>query len=345
MTLNVITGSGVHIEPGMPGQVGQTPPAINIPVPEEATQVSPQSSPETSSLSLRTADHQPAPFIHPTVSFDGQEIKPPTCPPQEAVAGLKRKFQSLLQNLAQSRPESLRQILLQVYGSKLSEKPELLEHLIRLASQGKLPLPVRIELVPAEALRNNHAAYSHQDGGTIYLNQDLLSAPETLNAAFLEEMGHHLDHQLGGSDTPGDEGEAFMRALLKQAPLSDGQLAQVRSDQDQGQITVHGQTLTVEFQASGTVTCNLGTLANGGSATVAIAVTPQSAGTITNTAAVTAAVPLVIGWSKRKTIVGAPATARHSIPDPPVSGNGMSKVVAPCAFRETADVSSATTAP
>ena len=101
MTLNVITGSGVHIEPGMPGQVGQTPPAINIPVPEEATQVSPQSSPETSSLSLRTADHQPAPFIHPTVSFDGQEIKPPTCPPQEAVAGLKRKFQSLLQNLAQ----------------------------------------------------------------------------------------------------------------------------------------------------------------------------------------------------------------------------------------------------
>ncbi|MEZ0373875.1 MAG: hypothetical protein ACAI44_32590 [Candidatus Sericytochromatia bacterium] len=188
------------------------------------------------------------------MSFDGQEIKPPTCPPQEAVAGLKRKFQSLLQNLAQSRPESLRQILLQVYGSKLSEKPELLEHLIRLASQGKLPLPVRIELVPAEALRNNHAAYSHQDGGTIYLNQDLLSAPETLNAAFLEEMGHHLDHQLGGSDTPGDEGEAFMRALLKQAPLSDGQLAQVRSDQDQGQITVHGQTLTVEFQASGTVT-------------------------------------------------------------------------------------------
>ena len=42
-------------------------------------------------------------------------------------------------------------------------------------------------------------------------------------------------------------------------------------------------------QASGTVTCNLGTVANGGSATVQIAVTPQSAGTITNTATVAGA--------------------------------------------------------
>jgi uncharacterized repeat protein (TIGR01451 family) len=42
-------------------------------------------------------------------------------------------------------------------------------------------------------------------------------------------------------------------------------------------------------QASGTVTCNLGALANGGSATVAISVTPQSAGTITNTASVAGA--------------------------------------------------------
>ena len=39
-------------------------------------------------------------------------------------------------------------------------------------------------------------------------------------------------------------------------------------------------------QASGTVTCNLGNLANGASATVEIKVTPQSAGTITNTAIV-----------------------------------------------------------
>ena len=38
---------------------------------------------------------------------------------------------------------------------------------------------------------------------------------------------------------------------------------------------------------SGTVTCALGTIANGGSATVSIKVTPQNAGTITNTANVT----------------------------------------------------------
>jgi uncharacterized repeat protein (TIGR01451 family) len=41
-------------------------------------------------------------------------------------------------------------------------------------------------------------------------------------------------------------------------------------------------------QASGTVTCNIGTLANGASATVQITVTPQSAGNITNTASVSA---------------------------------------------------------
>ena len=39
-------------------------------------------------------------------------------------------------------------------------------------------------------------------------------------------------------------------------------------------------------QAAGTVTCSLGTIANGGSATISI-VTPQSAGTITNSASVT----------------------------------------------------------
>jgi uncharacterized repeat protein (TIGR01451 family) len=42
-------------------------------------------------------------------------------------------------------------------------------------------------------------------------------------------------------------------------------------------------------QASGTVTCNLGALANGGTATVSITVTPQSSGTITNTATVAGA--------------------------------------------------------
>ena len=42
-------------------------------------------------------------------------------------------------------------------------------------------------------------------------------------------------------------------------------------------------------QASGTVTCSVGSLANGGTATVAIAVTPQSAGTFTNTATVAGA--------------------------------------------------------
>src|SRR6185503_4706869 len=41
-------------------------------------------------------------------------------------------------------------------------------------------------------------------------------------------------------------------------------------------------------QASGTVTCNLGSIASGGSATAAIAVTPPPAGgTITNTASIT----------------------------------------------------------
>jgi uncharacterized repeat protein (TIGR01451 family) len=40
-------------------------------------------------------------------------------------------------------------------------------------------------------------------------------------------------------------------------------------------------------QASGTVTCDLGTIANGGGATVTIKITPQTAGSITDTASVT----------------------------------------------------------
>ena len=43
-------------------------------------------------------------------------------------------------------------------------------------------------------------------------------------------------------------------------------------------------------QSSGTVTCSLGTIANGASAGVEIKVTPQSAGSITNQASVSSSV-------------------------------------------------------
>src|SRR5262249_28753732 len=44
-------------------------------------------------------------------------------------------------------------------------------------------------------------------------------------------------------------------------------------------------------QSSGTVTCNVGTLASGGSMSISIVITPTSAGVLSNTANVTATEP------------------------------------------------------
>ena len=82
---------------------------------------------------------------------------------------------------------------------------------------------------------------------TIFLNRSMLTSnPDQAERIFTEEMGHALDTRLNALDAAGDEGEIFSR-LAQGDVLSAGQLADLRSENDIGQIEINGHRMDVEF--------------------------------------------------------------------------------------------------
>ncbi len=74
-----------------------------------------------------------------------------------------------------------------------------------------------ISAIPANRMEGALGAYV-SSANTIVVNQEWLATANSndLKAVLVEEFGHFLDYQVnGGTDTPGDEGEAFSRALLQ----------------------------------------------------------------------------------------------------------------------------------
>jgi hypothetical protein len=91
-----------------------------------------------------------------------------------------------------------------------------------------------IEIRPAAEINGASGAYA---GATniIYISAEFLSQNATnlepLTRVLLEEIGHAVDWQLNEYDTPGDEGAIFS-ALASGAVLSEGQLGQLRGEDD-----------------------------------------------------------------------------------------------------------------
>jgi RHS repeat-associated protein len=85
---------------------------------------------------------------------------------------------------------------------------------------------------------------------TIYLSQKLLDQAvqdsSLLVSVILEELGHYIDAKLNDADSTGDEGQLFA-LLVQQGFLSQSQLTTLKQQSDQGQITIDGQDLAVEF--------------------------------------------------------------------------------------------------
>jgi len=108
-----------------------------------------------------------------------------------------------------------------------------------------------ITLLPDRSLPGIAGAYASSTA-TIYLNDAWLARqPEAAALAVLtEELGHWLDHQLNGHDTPGDEGELLARLLLD-AELSEGERQAVRQENDAVSIRL-GDGFTVEAEAATT---------------------------------------------------------------------------------------------
>lgn len=151
-----------------------------------------------------------------------------------------------IQEMASHQPQKFKSILSQVFGSKLSNDAQA--ELAQQAQNRRFPMPANIQFASDEQLKGGKGAYSPANGGTVYLNESLAHDPAALEQTLLEEVGHHLDHKLGGLDTRGDEGEMFQTALHQGRPLSKGQFAKLQRQRDIGTININGQDTMVEFK-------------------------------------------------------------------------------------------------
>lgn len=154
-----------------------------------------------------------------------------------------------------------------------------------------------IIFLSGEAMHGAMGAYSIKTG-EIYLNADWLRSANEIQIHLLltEELTHSLDALLNWADTPGDEGEQ-LAALLFSKPRSQEQKAAISEEDDTGLITVNGESLAVEFAASG-ITGTAGTynLSAGSMAyTVSINSTANNGADLL-IAAYSASTGALIGW-------------------------------------------------
>ncbi len=112
-----------------------------------------------------------------------------------------------------------------------------------LASGENLPL---VEVRSAVELGNIEGGYDTITG-TVYLNEDLLSAPDPqiVASVILEEWGHHIDAQLNAIDRVGDEGAEFAMRVRGQIPDPET-LNFLRSLDDTVTVSIDGQLTNLE---------------------------------------------------------------------------------------------------
>lgn len=120
-------------------------------------------------------------------------------------------------------------------------------------------------LVGADVLPTMLGAYS-QIENKVFMRSDLPASPARM-FIYLEEVGHFLDGQLNASDTPGDEGELFRRAVFGET-LASWERVAVVSRNDHATITFGGRQIPVETFSIGFcvpyVTCSGGSGGSGG---------------------------------------------------------------------------------
>ncbi|PSO76751.1 MAG: hypothetical protein BRC44_15290 [Cyanobacteria bacterium QS_4_48_99] len=125
-------------------------------------------------------------------------------------------------------------------------QPQQAEDLIQnLASGDAMP---KVEVIPGSDLKAN--------GGfgedTIYLSEEFLSSAksEQLSGGLIEEIGHFVDQELNSGDSPGDEGDIFQQ-LVEDKAISDGELVDLKAEDDSRTIALGGEKFSVETATYG----------------------------------------------------------------------------------------------
>ena len=112
----------------------------------------------------------------------------------------------------------------------------------------QVPVPAHVRFVPEGSLgKGVYGAYA-ADSGTVFLDDSLRERPGDLLDTYTEELGHHVDALLGGTDATGDEGAIFRDALLGSAS-GEATSERLREENDHGSVFVDGREIAVEFDA------------------------------------------------------------------------------------------------
>ncbi len=187
----------------------------------------------------------------------------------------RQALTSVLEDIGQwvdgARAGAVRGQMKDMFGGKSGGRKVLQD----LVSGKGLP---KVKVVDDATLKGAGGAYSNKDGGTIYVARSTVEkGGDNLKRVIAEELGHHVDHKLGGKDARGDEGALFALSLYgassnskagadgsgertaKQASdeatvqeqLVREQQELERTQNDKGSITVDGKKIEVEFSGTG----------------------------------------------------------------------------------------------
>ena len=109
-----------------------------------------------------------------------------------------------------------------------------------------------VEILSSASINGANGAYS-ADTNKIYIAQEYLLANATNQSAvsdlILEEYGHYVDASINSVDAAGDEGAIFS-GLVQGESFTDSELQQLQLENDKAVVTLDGEEIALEQQAS-----------------------------------------------------------------------------------------------
>lgn len=166
----------------------------------------------------------------------------PSIHPQNQAFATQQAFAQQFTALAGSKGE-FHSLMAEAFGPQYNaSKAEAFRQKALAGDTSFLP-PIRY--LSDSDLQGGLGAFDKQ-AGVIYLSENVRGNPDLAKQVYAEEFGHFLDSTLNRSDTQGDEGEMFRR-LIGGERLSAADKLAIRTDNDQGVISVAGKDVKVEF--------------------------------------------------------------------------------------------------
>ncbi|HAC64310.1 MAG TPA: hypothetical protein DCF68_12410 [Cyanothece sp. UBA12306] len=112
-----------------------------------------------------------------------------------------------------------------------------------------------IEIRSSAEINGANGAYS-ADTNRIYISEEFLLANtnnvQAISDLLLEEYGHYIDARINSVDAAGDEGDIFSRLVTGES-FSEGELQQLKAENDQVIVNIDGQEIAIEQQTNSIV--------------------------------------------------------------------------------------------